>query len=67
MDSESFSPSYTWKYYRIHYYVFSLENRDNKESSILGIISAYLFVLMVGGKKITALSMVPKSVTTPIA
>ncbi len=36
-------------------------------SSILGIATAYLFVLFSGGEEITALSMVPKSVTTPIA
>ncbi len=36
-------------------------------SSILGIVSAYFFVLIIGGQKYTALSMVPKSITTPIA
>ena len=36
-------------------------------SSILGVISSYIFVLFLGGERKTALSMVPKSVTTPIA
>ncbi len=36
-------------------------------SSILGIVSAYLLIIIMGGERYTALSMVPKSVTTPIA
>ncbi len=36
-------------------------------SSIIGILIAYLFVKIVGGTEVVALSMVSKSITTPIA
>ena len=36
-------------------------------SSIIGSFIAYLFVKIVGGTEVVALSMVPKSITTPIA